>query len=625
MNRILRIGLLGLMVGVMFSGSKPEAQVTNDIEQGHRLFQENCAKCHNGHVPKAPPLSSLKKMAPEIIFNILENGVMRPMARHLSARQKRLLAEYLADRKFGKPASSHPKLQCASKNSWFDYRQHPSISGWGLTNIQNTRFIPDKVAKLAIADIKHLKLKWAFSLPGVSEVRSQPVVAGGVLFLGGQDGMIWALDAKSGCLRWTFRASSQIRGAMSIGDWVGNNKRSAKEAPTLYFADSSIHVYAINAVTGKQLWKIRVDDHPHASLTGPVTLYRNKDNDVLFVPIASKEAHIPKNPENICCTHRGSVVALDARRGKIIWKTYVIPTKPIERYKNSLGVPQFGPAGAGVWTSPAIDEKRGLLYVGTGENSTLPAENGGAVVAINIHNGQIVWSYQPYPGESYNAACLDNGPSCPPLFRGRLGIDVASPLFLQGTGGKSVVVAANKPGDVFALDPGTGKILWRRMITRGDYNWGVLHGMATDGRRIFATVHDAFLTDFEKGSYWGEDELGVYAMDVYTGQPLWQATVSRDCAASRCRGYTAAPTVISGAVFVGAKDGYLRALDNKTGNLLWEFNADREFVTLNGDVAHGGGINPSSPVVAESMVYVSSGYNFSVPGNVFLAFSVNGK
>ena len=592
-------------------------------QPGQVLWEQNCVVCHDAGSTRAVTRRAMGRMTPDSIYEALTNGMMQAMATGLSDEQRQQLAEYLTGRKFGEVAVARPKMQCAVGKNWFDYRRHPSVSGWGLTNTQNTRFIPADVAKLSVADVKKLKLKWAFSFPNSVEAHSQPAVAGGALFVADQNGMLYSLDAVSGCQHWALQGTSAMRGAITIDDWENNHDRSSDKAPTLFFGDNSGHAYAINAVTGTQLWKTNVED-PSASsslVTAPVTLHRGR----LYVPVTPRPRLKTTEPNNSCCTHRGAVWALDAGTGELIWKSYVIPTEPTEQYKNSVGVPQFGPSGAGVWSSPAIDERRGQLYIGTGENASTPAVNGGAVIAMNLDDGSIAWSFQFYPEESYNTACFFNGPNCPPTFKGRIGIDVASPIFLQGNDGKDIVVAANKPGDVVGLDPDTGKLLWRRVTTRGDYNWGALHGIAADGTTVFTTVHDKYLMDFEAGPYWGEEELGIYAMNAFTGEPVWRALVSDHCAVARCRGYSAASTAIPGVLFVGARDGYVRALDSKTGKLLWETATARKFTTLSGDVAHGGGINPAAPVVADGMLYVNSGDLRGIPGNVLLAFSVDGK
>jgi len=592
---------------------------------------QRCASCHEGVNDRAPRVEALGMMSPKKVYAALTTGPMVAMATGLSDVEKKTLVEYLTGQDIDRVSKPYPQVQCKNGSPWFDYARHPRASGWGIADTTNTRFIPAAVAQLPASDVGRLKLKWAFSFPNTFSPRSQPAVAGGAVFVGDNAGNLYALDAKTGCVHWTTPVENQIRTAFSVTDWAGDRGRSSAHAPTLYFGDGSVHTYAVNAVTGKVRWKTKIDDHPFARLTGAPTLQQSKQGNRLYVPVSSNETMMSPNPQYPCCTFRGSVTALDAETGEVIWKTYVIPTAPTERSRGA-GIPHFGPSGAGVWDSPTLDEKRGRLYVGTGENHVSPVENGGAVVALGLSDGAITWVKQIYAGETYNESCAEGDHwNCPPEYKGRMGLDVsASPLLLRANDGKDILVAANKPGDVLGLDPDQeGKILWRRRISRGDYNWGVLFGMAVEGRTVFAGVHNKYSTNFDRGPYWGEEELGLYAMDGFTGEPIWTAPVSRDCHQPRCQGYAAALTAIPGVVFAGAKDGYFRAFDSATGKLIWEFNTAQTFQSLNGQPAHGGALNGPGAVVVDGMVFLNSGYpdgGFSnLTGNVFLAFSVDGK
>lgn len=602
---------------------------------GEELYAKNCAQCHSAVNSRAPQKSVLLYMSPDKIYKTLSEGPMRPMADHLSDAEQRRIAEYLSwgNRRVGEQAASRPPVRCDSDPLWFDYSKHPRASGWGITNTQNTRFIPNDVARLRASDVSKLKVKWAFAFPDTNTPRSQPAFAGGALYVGSQNGNLYALDAKSGCLRWEFAAKLEIRTAITISDWVGDRQVRNNKGPLLYFGDGSAHTYAVNAVTGKLVWKRKIDDHPTARLTGAPTLQQSEDGNRLYVPVSSVEA--PMSGQT-CCTFRGSVSALEADTGKLIWKSYTIPTEPVEQYKTVKGESVKGPAGAGVWTSPTLDIKRGLLYVGTGENSTLPVTNGGAVVAMDLRDGHIAWVVQPYPGEAYNPAChaadvSGYGRFCTPAFKGRFGIDVSSsPMLIRDKDGREILVAAQKPGDIYGLDPDNkGRLLWRRRVSSGDSNLGVMFGMAAEGSTIFASVMD-LKKNPQKERYWGIEELGLYALDGFTGKSLWKAPVSEHCASDvPCRGYSAALTAIPGVLFAGAKDGFFRAFDSRTGKRLWEFDTTQEFIALNGDAAHGGDMDGPGAVIVDGMVYVNSGYitgNSGIkPGNVFLAFSVDGN
>jgi polyvinyl alcohol dehydrogenase (cytochrome) len=556
---------------------------------------------------------------------------MKLIAKDMSDMDKRKISEYLTNRTFEDSSSIKPQIKCNNNSHWFDFNEPSLASGWGITNSRNTRFIPEEVSKLSAENVKNLQLKWVFSFPNTNTARSQPAFAGGAVFVGDENGDVYALDAKSGCVHWTFKAESDIRTAITIGG-LGDALSDKKNSPVVYFGDSSVNTYAINALTGKLIWKMKIEEHPSARITGSITLQHTSFGDRLYVPVSSLEEGMSVNPNYPCCTFRGSVTALDAESGRLIWKSYSIPIEPREYRKNKKGVAQYGPSGAGIWNSPTIDDRRNRLYVGTGENDSSPTKNGGAVLAIDLKDGTIAWVFQAYPDEAYNASCHDQERiSCPEEFRGRYGLDVAaSPILLRNKESRDVIVAAQKTGDIFGLDPdNNGTVLWRRRITSSEFNLGVLFGMAAEERTIFATVMD-LKRNPQLGRYWGVEELGIYALDGFTGEPIWQAPVSGHCSSKiPCRGYSAAITAIPGVIFAGAKDGYFRAFDSVNGAMLWEFNTAQKFIALNGEVAQGGDIDGPGAVIVNGMVYVNSGYatgNSAIhPGNAFLAFAAGKK
>jgi polyvinyl alcohol dehydrogenase (cytochrome) len=579
-----------------------------NFNQADRLFLENCVRCHNDITFFGK--TQLKNIPSSIIYNTITSGVMYPMAKHLSDSERQQIADHV-----GNPTSSSPApLLCEKNDEWFDYSQPPRINGYGMTNLENRRFIPKGISGLSTEDIQKLTLEWAFAYPNTNKARSQPAIAGGALFVGSGDGAVYALDTEKGCVRWVFKAPREVRTAITIDDWTNTTRRHPDKAPSVYFGDRSGKAYAVNAVTGELRWKTTIDDHYSARITGSIA----KHGDTLYIPIGGSSGD---SLEASCCTFRGSVSAVNAKTGAIIWTTYAIPTEPTEQYKNAAGVPQYGPSGAGVWNTPTIDVKRQRLYVGTGENSTAPAQNGGAIIAMDLKDGKFAWVMQASPGEAYNYACVNQVPignmNCPKEFKGRTGLDFGNSMLLQNTkGDDDVVVATQKTGWVFGLDPDNGKVLWRRAISRGDYNWNNIFGMATDGTNVFVAVTEAHANPL-KAPYLGVEELGIHALNGFTGEWLWSAPVSQDCKEEYCRGYASALTATSGAVFSGSNDGYVRAHDTSNGELLWDFNIAQEFTTLNGNIATGSAIRGLGPVMIEGDMFLNA-------GNVLLKFSVDG-
>jgi polyvinyl alcohol dehydrogenase (cytochrome) len=350
----------------------------------------------------------------------------------------------------------------------------------------------------------------------------------------------------------------------------------------------------------------------------------------LFVPVISFEENAG-GAEYACCTFRGSLVALDATTGKMVWKRYTIPSPAIERFKNALGVPQFAPSGAGLWSSPTVDRKRGQLYFTTGNGYSEPAdENSDAVFAVDLQTGDVKWRTQTLAEDSWTTwdyTCRKDPekkstPGCPVL--GKPGPDIdftTSPVLVHGPRGQDIVIAGRKDGTTFGFDPQTGRILWAtRTSENPDPNAGSLNfGLMAEGRTVFVP---SVGTNFPNGaSFIPTQDDGLFALDAFTGKRLWARKVTEDCdRPSPCTGLSFAPIGFPGVVFAGATDGYVRAYDSASGKVLWRFDTAREFKALNGDTAKGGAIGRNSIMIGDGMVYVGSGYS-RVPGNVLLAFS----
>jgi outer membrane protein assembly factor BamB len=167
--------------------------------------------------------------------------------------------------------------------------------------------------------VPKLRLKWAVAFPNTVRVRSRPTFAYGALYTGSQDGTVYALDAKTGCIRWTFRTTAEVRTPIVVQSTADANGG----VPLAFFGDLIGRVYAVDALTGRELWRIKADEHPSATITGSPVYHQGR----LYVPVSSLEEAMA-DPKYPCCTFRGSVLALDARTGKVLWKTYTIDEQP---------------------------------------------------------------------------------------------------------------------------------------------------------------------------------------------------------------------------------------------------------------------------------------------------------
>lgn len=501
------------------------------------------------------------------------------------------------------------------------------LSGlWG-NNLTNNRAQSGERAGLTAVDVARLKLKWAYYLPppffGTSELRSQPAITEDTLYVGSQSGTVYALDTQTGCTHWTYKNDIQIRTGIVISDLDSDGPR------LLFFGDNNGFVTALDATTGKKRWKMEMDPHPNAMITAAPTVHQ----DQLYVSVSSLEVLTAMNPLYNCCTFRGSVVRVDARTGKIIWQTYTTP-KAKKTGKNALRVQMWGPSGAPVWNTPTIDIKRNLLYVGTGENYSTPASTGSdSILAMDLDSGQLRWSTQLTTGDAWNLSCtLPGRLSCPK--EDGLDLDVgANTLLYTLADGKDLVIAGQKAGVVWALDPdNAGTVIWKSKVGRGGALGGIHWGIGSDDRYIYAPNSDyelSFMGIIDAKRPPGEKSPSLNALEPSTGKIVWKHTEKFACPEpAKCDdGFSAPPSIIPGVVFAGTMLGKLYAFNRDSGAIIWEYDTTQSVTAVNGGgQAHGGSIDVGGAVIANGQLYIHSGYGkIGKDGNVLLVFSIDGK
>lgn len=605
-----------ILAALMTAGSTvagAEAETAGERD-GAALYQQYCASCHEGGVAKAAQFSLLEIMPPSSILRAMQGGVMQTQAAGMTALEQRRVAEYLSGQSLVEADMQSAAPMCSAERSRFDFAAGPDTHGWGV-NAGNQRFYDRKLAGMHAGDLDTMELKWAFAFPGALRARSQPAIAGGALYVGSQDGTVYALDRETGCIRWRFSTVAEVRNGIVVADWA----QGATASPLLYFGDLVGNVYALNAVTGDLVWRDRPDDHPSLTLTASPALH----GDRLYVPLSSLEVTAAADPGYACCTFRGGVAVYDARSGEKLHTSYTIAEQPVVVGKNALGTDRIAPSGSPVWNTPALDLARGLMYVGTGENYSSPAnDTSDAILALSLKDGAIVWSQQMTEGDAWNMGCeTEDRINCPPEDGPDYDFGAAT-ILTTTSDGRDLVLAGQKSGEVFALDPDKGgEIVWRNKLGRGGIQGGVHFGMAVEGDVLYVPM-----SDFDGGPRWpGEMFPGMFAVDVRTGEQLWfNRTVDICDGREYCQpGLSAAASAIEGAVVAGGMDGMLRAYGKSDGKVLWSFDSVREFQTTDGGTARGGSFGGAAgPVFSDGMMFVNSGYGiyFHMPGNVLLAF-----
>ena len=595
--------------------------------QGATLYEQHCDACHSLPEMKAPALSTLKQMPYTRVARSLEFGIMMQQAAHLTSDERYAIAKYLSS------ANSQ------TRDEWIDDQACESQAplsvapgmedNWGFGK-GNQRSL-EAGTRISTANVDQLELAWALAVPGATEMRSQPVSVDGILFLATSNGNVLAIDQASGCVHWRYSANSSVRSSLNL-DTTSDGK------PTLYFADDLGTVYALNANNGRLRWSQSLRWFPVSIISGSLAFH----DDVLYVPISTFETALAGVDAYPCCRSHGGVAALNAVNGELVWK-YETTAQATRVGTTEAGTDIWGPSGASVWTTPAVDAKRGRLYIGTGQNMSNPATHtSDAVIALEMATGKEVWVYQALEGDVWNVACHVGGANCP---------ENAGPDFDFGGGitltknadGNDVIVAGQKSGHVHALDPDrAGAVLWQTRLSQGTSNGGIHWGVATSGETVWVTVADP---PRNRPGY--VPSPGIHALDLADGRVRWSTLVERGCAFDPAKaprvglvemqeagptatwpecsfyyGHSAAPLHANGVIFAGALDGKLRILDAGNGDVLRIIDTKREFETLNGVPGHGGAIDLSGVVVDGDRLFVTSGYGMfgQMPGNVLLGY-----
>jgi polyvinyl alcohol dehydrogenase (cytochrome) len=552
---------------------------------------------------RIPSRADLAKLQPQQVVDALEKGAMTTQAQGLSTAQIRAVAAFVGSAPAA-VATTGPANQCqagATKpftpgaNDW---------SGWGVNN-QNTRY--QQNPGLTAADIPKLKLKWAFGFPDDTRAVAQPAIVGGRVFVGSHGGKVYSLDLATGCTHWSFNAGAIVRDGITIAQ-VGNRW-------TAFFGDAAAFGYALDAVTGQQLWKVKLDEYPVARITGTSIFHNGR----IYFPVSSGEELGSGQPNYVCCKFRGSLMSLDAATGRVIWKTYTI-AQEAKVYKTITqnGQPRelWGPAGASIWSAPSIDVKRGRIYASTGNSYTgVDVPTSDAVVAFDLESGRMLWSKQVTAGDNWLPGC-PNGPLCPE--NDGDDYDLASSPALVTVSGRDLIVVGQKSGMLWGLDPeNNGNVVWQQKLGQGGgLMGGIMWGPAMDGQTAYAGVADGARADATPG---------LYAVNIADGTRKWVSAPPPGPGSTRSQ--PTAPTLMPGIVFSATFGGRLRAHQASTGEVVWEFDTARTFETVNGVTAKGGAMDGAGPAIANGMVVMTSGMGFAggAAGNVLLAFSVDGK
>ena len=486
-------------------------------------------------------------------------------------------------------------------------------------DLQNTRFQANEKS-LSVSNVAGLEVKWQFTTGG--DVSATPAVDGDTVYFPDRAGHLYAVDKWTGQQRWrsSIAAASGVPGdyARATPAIAGNKVIVGTQGP---FGGGG-RVLAFHKDTGAPLWNTTLDTHPAAVITQSATVFGNR----VYVGTSSLEESFALIPGYDCCSFRGRMAALDLNTGAVVWEVRMAPP----------GFP-----GNAVWgSSPAIDSKRGQLYVATGNNydappetlaciaaagndpiaqqACLPADNHfDSVLALDLKTGAIRWVTRALGFDAWTVDCipfLGEGSNCPEPAGPDFDFGQAPALFTvrDGNRNRDVVGAGQKSGQYWALDPDTGAVRWLTQAGPGGTAGGLQWGSAVDSRRVYTANanSNAVAWTLPNGTITTD---GIWSgIDAVTGELLWQTVPS--FGGSFFGGGSSGPvTTANGVVFGCSLDpqGHMYALDGATGAILWTFAS--------------GGSCLSGAAISEGRLFWGSGYSlFGTPNNKLYSFGLPG-
>ena len=609
---------------MIFVGTAGFAQQSTSLEAmatGAAVFQQHCSACHLPQAAAlaeqpAPPLEQLQTLSAASLEFAINEGVMYGQASVLSNADKAAVVAYLAA---VEDDSWLAATMCAADNRAVDLQQRVYLGGVGV-DANSSRNMSAQDAGLRTADFGNLELAWAMAFPDVSALRAAPVMVGDTLFFAATGTRkILAIDADLGCARWVYDSPTRLRSSLAYGALGANGPLA------IIVGDAEGNVYAIDAATGGLVWSTDVRSHGRGvRLTGGMVLHGNQ----VIVPVSASGVSQAATPTFECCVGHGEVVALDAATGAINWVYHTMEEAQYTGEVSSIGVRLRGPSGAPIWSTPTVDASRNRVYVTTGENTSHPATvTSDAIISLDLTTGEQQWVFQGLWNDVWNTACGRTvGPNCPNQAPSTLADkDFGGAAVLVEHASGDILLAGQKTGDIWALNPDTGALLWNQRIGQGTTLGGNHWGIATDGERVYLPINDPGIA---RGTY--VPQPGMYSFFVGTGEPSWsyRATIKCDERSPRLGscdtryGHSVMPLLVDGALVSATVDGRLIVFDKQSGEILFEYDTVTEYATSNGVPGYGGAIDAHGIAAGGGMLFVNSGYGRmgGTPGNVLLAF-----
>jgi polyvinyl alcohol dehydrogenase (cytochrome) len=521
---LVALGLAACAPRTVETATAEHPTIPDDQHPGKQVFGEWCASCHenNNQQTGAPTLAALRTLNRSTVKYTLELGYMQQEAKNVPKEELAQLIDWL-------PSADSTnddwvdKARCPIKMQKVRLENAPRTAmTFGVTNDANRRQSAEQ-AGLSKADMKNLEVAWVTAFPQTPTMRSQPVIVGDTIFIAATDaGRLYALDTNTGCVKWHYVSDMTLRSSLTFAD------KTDKSPARILLGDAAGRVHAVDAETGKEAWVTDVKLTALNRITGAPVV----QDGVVFAPVSVIESNFPPNDEYECCKGQGAVVALDLATGEKKWVGRTIDEDAKPTRKGRSGTQQYGPAGAMVWSTPVIDKKRGQLYAGTGESLSWPATGtSDSIIAYDLKTGAKRWVFQAAQNDIWNSACGRRGANCDwPGEYWSPDFDFGgTSMLITRKDGSEMVIAGQKAGVIWALNPDTGALQWSNKISRGSAMGGVHWGMSYDDKNglIFAPSNDS--AGSPDNPNWGP---GIHALDAMTGEIQWSYKPNaRDCGA----------------------------------------------------------------------------------------------
>ncbi len=483
-------------------------------------------------------------------------------------------------------------------------------TGWGI-DTHNHRL--QRQTDINANNVARLRLAWTYAYAN-DKPRSMPLVTSDTVFVGDTNVGIVALDRNSGCVRWISTHEGEIASAIL--------PLQSSAGMLLLYTDRTGGVYTIRADNGERVWHTRLTDEAVPFYSGTPLI----GDSSIFVPLSSLEIGLTLNPLYGCCTTSGGMAALDRETGKKLWYTPTIAEEPKVTGRRLLFIEEYGPSGAPVWGAPMFDPARNTVFFGSGQNYSHPTTGtSDAIIALDAATGATRWVQQFTANDAYNISCnMPFSPNCPDPMGPDLDFG-APPVLVRTPDGQDLLIAGQKSGDVHAMNPDTGEVIWTTRLGRGGALGGVHWGIAANEATgvVFVPISDIAAMSGE-----GEAKPGLFALDARTGEVMWEYLRKPTCEGRQCSpGLSAAITATPDLIFAGALDGTIEAIDATNGKVLWSYDTKPGSPTVNGIPAVGGSIDAHGPMVAGDQLMISSGYGSfgEMPGNALMVFSLTSE